>query len=175
MISLLLKENGYITKNNNILEDDPDILEFLQFPIKLEEGYTLRNFFEMIEKYTYLQYLNPYFNDYIEEYNFSPQSNCIHDNIHELALMLYITTIDDKDDYEYYYNFCGIDKNGDGYVLDCIPLNKLLDIPMVIGKTILNKSIINDDDVLLWDLITEVIWELSFYGTTEERNEWSTL
>ncbi len=57
-------------------EVDNHLLANLDKKVKLEDGYTLRNYFSMVTKYKSLQNLDSYFSDFLEEVNKAPTSGC---------------------------------------------------------------------------------------------------
>ena len=53
-----------------------DILRFLSSQIDLEDGYTLRSFFQMLDQYRLLIDLNNFFPAYNEQYRKCPPEGC---------------------------------------------------------------------------------------------------
>ena len=62
MNAVTLKKDGAINLNGKTVRSDA--LELLSFQIALEKGYTLRSFFEMLDKYTLFAKLNAFFPTY---------------------------------------------------------------------------------------------------------------
>ena len=52
MNDVILKRDGIISYNEDIVDVGKSFLKYLQYTIKLEEGYTLRSFFEMLVRYS---------------------------------------------------------------------------------------------------------------------------
>ena len=77
-------------------------------------------------------------------------------------------------------------KTGDkiNYALDFSPLKNILDIPIKVGKAFLcvypengnyndaqKFDNVNTDNPNLYEFVNYIIWELSFHGTPEDRDE----
>jgi len=92
-MELLLTRKGEIFYNNwNSDNEDWDKEKIVNEPfylhssIELEEGYTLRDYFQMILNYPDLQKLDPFFPEFISEYYECPQENCVSEDIKHLEL-----------------------------------------------------------------------------------------
>jgi len=155
----------------------------------LEEGFTLRDYFRMIIAYDKLQQLDGFFPSYIEEYLKCPEDGCISDNISNLCLKRIVTVELHEDghvlDIQNYINFDGMGNNdGINWGVEFSSLNKLLDIPIKINNgTVYITKFKGDridkndefkspesDSLKLFDFVSEIIWELSFCGTPENRD-----
>ena len=74
MDAVTLKKDGAINLNGETVRSDA--LELLSFQIALEKGYTLRSFFQMLDKYTQFAKLNAFFPNYTEQYHSCPEQGC---------------------------------------------------------------------------------------------------
>ena len=149
---------------------------------KLAKGFTLRDYFKMIERYPDLQRLDGYFSDYLEEYHNAPESGCKSKDMPALILERGITVElkDEKvDDFENYFNFHGKNIRKEPYwAIEYCPLAHLLDTPLKIGKTWLSVGKWNESKIYegedfpkLYDFVHEIIWELSWAGSPKQRDE----
>ena len=74
MNAVTLKKDGTINLNGKTVATDA--LDLLSFQVALEEAYTLRSFFQMLDKYQLLSKLNAFFPSYIEQYHRCPKEGC---------------------------------------------------------------------------------------------------
>lgn len=185
------KEGGWEIKE---LKEFNTILDFLKYNVELEEGYTLRDWFHMILNYPNLQKIDKYFESYLEEFRLCPQSDCFSERMPSLQftktinITLYKNDNKEeklKNDVEIYNSFSGNRQNSDepDWGLDFLPLKEYLDTPIKLGKGILIKEDHNlpikesykteeyETTYALWDIVQYIIWEISFYGTPERRDQ----
>jgi len=167
--TVILKKDGFIENDEDIIKADLLTLKYLQCIIELEDGYTLRSFFEMIAIYSIFHNLNPDFLPFICEFLKLPKEGCLSTNIDYLLIDMIVNGY--KDDYEHYYHLHGCNENMSDISIDFLPLKNILDIPIKIGSTYINHEECQGLDILLYDFIIEIMHSLSFFGTPQERDE----
>ena len=74
MNAVTLKKDGTINLNGKTVATET--LDLLSCQITLEDVYTLRSFFKMLNKYTLLAKLNAFFPSYIDQYDSCPEQGC---------------------------------------------------------------------------------------------------
>jgi len=175
-----------------LFPSDVNILGFLQYSIDLEEGFTLRDYFKLILNFTELQNLDGYFKDFIEEYNKCPDEGCFEDNMPtiQISRLVQITKWNDKDkmkdSIEIYVQVDGstTEENGIPWSFGFSHLDKLLDTPIILKDTTFyiddyNMSVQErteqgfqtyKTDYTLWEFISSIIYELSWYGNPIQRD-----
>jgi hypothetical protein len=170
MNKILLKKNGSIEHNDKIADDDP--LMFLSFGIMLEDGYTLRSFFQLFERYEILGRLNAFFATFREQYDQSPSEHCLYDGFDylEFAKIVEMVGFPGKPRLDIYHSLRGIRKDEKSEI-KALSLDNLLDMPFKLGRL---KHIVFGDsvdvfefktDYTLFEFIDGVLWDLSFQGT----------
>ncbi|MDM8539894.1 hypothetical protein QUF90_02285 [Desulfococcaceae bacterium HSG9] len=170
MNKISLKKNGSIAHNGKIAEDDP--LMYLSFGITLEDGYTLRSFFQLFEHYEILSRLNAFFATFREQYEESPSEHCLYDGFDylEFAKIVEMVGFPGEPRLDIYHSLRGILKD-ETFELKAIALDCLLDMPLKTGAL---KHIVFGDSVdvftfetayTLFEFIDGVLWDLSFQGT----------
>jgi len=173
MNTITLRTDGCITANGKLVESDP--LMFLGHKIELEEGYTLRSFFRLFEKYAILAKLNVFLPDCIEQYRTCPQSQCKSDDIDHLEFNKTVEMIGFPGEprLEIYNALRGV-REKETCEVRSFRLESLLDMPFQLGML---KHIIFGDKVdvfefetvfSLFEFIDGIVWELSFQGTPKE-------
>jgi hypothetical protein len=173
MNQITLKNDGDFAENSKIVQNDP--LRFLSYQIHLEEGYTLRSFFRMFEKYALLARLSVFLPDCLERYTASPRHRCVSDAIDHLKFYKTVEMIGFPGDprLEIYNTLCGV-RGKETCEIKSFHLDNLLDMPLKLG---LLKHIVFGDKVdifefdtvfSLFEFIDGVAWELSFQGTPKE-------
>jgi hypothetical protein len=167
-----LNKSGELMENQKAVTEDP--LTFLSFRVALEEGFTLRSFFQMIEKYPVLAKLNAFFPTYLEQFRKCPKSNCVYNGFDFLEFSKTVEMIGYPGEprLEIYHSLqCGY--GSETSELKSSRLESLLDMPLRLGKL---KHVIFGDkmDVFefetvfsLFEFIDGVAWELGFHGTPE--------
>ena len=173
MNQIILKKNGSIIESNNIV--DSNSLRILGCQVELEEGYTLRSFFRMFEKYALLVKLDAFIPDCIQRYLACPKNHCTSDNIDHLEFYKTVEMIGFPGEprLEIYNTLCGV-YGRDRCEVKSFHLESLLDMPLKLG--VLKHIVFGDKvDVFEFDTVfslfefTEgIIWELSFQGTPRE-------
>ena len=172
MYAVSLKRDGTIYYKQGAV--DSDVLKYLSYQIKLEEAYTLRSFFEMIDKYTLLGKLNSFFSTYIEQYVNCPEQGCDSEIIDHLEFVKTVEMIGyPEKGLEIYSSIFGIKKN-DTVEIRSLQLNHLLDVPLKLGRL---KHVVFGDRVdifefdtvfTLFEFIDAITWELSFHVIPEQ-------
>ncbi len=177
-------------------EDSDQILPHLEKSVELEEGFTLRSYFWMLITYPSLQLLDKFSSDFIEEYLRCPSEECVFDDdeISYLSINRLVNyenlgyEKNEEDDWriEDSIDFCGVGEDTN-YAIEFSPLDKLLDYEVKIDPAIIvieqsgdltDYSDITekyqdfrgkDDTFSLFEFVRYIIWELSFCGTPEDR------
>jgi len=156
----------YYNDNDEITYDVIDFRTpsfYLNKQIQLEDGFTLRNYFELIEKYELFQFLDTFFGNYLEEFNNCPSQDCKNTEINYIIINRHITYEDEhsfeppkllnevEDLVTSEDGLIHIDKSitnelivhgfnekeNTFYALDFNPLKDLLDYEIKIGETLL--------------------------------------
>ena len=170
IISLI--PGGTMVKDRHAINEDP--LRFLGFGVRLDPGYTLRSYFQMMETYPDLSKLNVFIPNYLEQFHKCPGTGCIHQGFEYLEFGKTVEMIGypGKPRLEIYHSLRGVS----GTISDQLKssnLEGLLDIPVKLGK--LKHVVLGDPvDVFefetvfnLFEYIDGIAWELSFHGTPE--------
>lgn len=174
MATLLLKRKGIIVtrkqQEDQWAEKEANkdtVLSLLKFRIDLEEGYTLRDWFTMIINYPCLQAIDMFFESFIEEFNNCPKSGCYNSNMPFIKLSKIISIENSVANIRN-------DVTGEpNWGLDFTQLNTYVDTPLKLEEIHLcehDEVKKYETDYTLWDIVQSIIWELSFYGTPEERD-----
>jgi len=186
MDNIILKASGELVKNGAELPigHELDILRYLGETIELDAACTLRSYFKMLEKYKALQFIDPFIPSYLAEYLKCPKKCCIDSDMEYLSLE-YSIIYDPKrkskydlDEIEISTTFHGKSAK-DGYAIEFSPLKKLLDYPLKLERGVFYKFDPKlkiqeskfDYYFKLWDLVHEIIWELSFMGIPKQRDK----
>ena len=172
MYVVSLKKDGAIYNKQSAV--DFDILKYLSYQIGLEEAYTLRSFFEMIDQYALLGKLNAFFPTYIERYRNCPKQGCDSEIIDHLEFAKTVEMVGFPEKYlEIYSSMRGIRKN-ETVEIRSLQLNSLLDLPLKLGRL---KHVVFGDRVdifafdtvfTLFEFVDGIAWELSFHVTPEQ-------
>lgn len=191
MHKIILKKGGSAFHENGT--ELSDLLPFLGYTVELEEGFTLRDMFIMIECYPGMERIDPYLIDYLEEFENCPESGCFGAGEHKDGMdAIYVQRVsnytknnkyEDKDTFNIYYYVGGrsTDPEAPGWAIEYSPLSDLLDYPIVLLDQALgcedhNVSVLVEKyeyyktTYTLWEVVHAIIWELSFYGTPSQRN-----
>lgn len=161
-----LKSDGTIFQNGAVVETDP--LSLLSCQVGLEEKFTLRSYFLMLEKYPLLSRVNPFFPAIREQYLSCPKSECIWDEINSLELSKAVEMIGfPRKRLEIYNTLQGV-YGEKRFEIKSMQLEHLLDITVKLGKV---KHIVFGDNIdlfefdtvfTLFEFIEGILWELSF-------------
>ena len=172
MYVVSLKRDGAIHYKQSAV--DSDVLKYLSYQIELEETYTLRSFFEMVEKYELLGKLNSFLPTCIEQYLNCPEQGCDSEIIDHLEFAKTVEMIGFPEKrLEIYSSIRGIHQN-DAVEIRSLQLNSLLDMPLKLGRL---KHVVFGDRVdifefdtvfTLFEFIDGITWELSFHVIPEQ-------
>jgi hypothetical protein len=172
MDTITLKKDGSINQNGKTVKSV--VLNLLSSQIALEEGYSLRSFFEMLDKYSLFSELSAFFPMYTEQYHGCPKQGCDAGFLDflEFGKTVEMIGVPDKR-LEIYNSLVGLQANEVSEVRS-LQLDSLLDLPLKLGKL---KHIVFGDRVdifefdtvyTLFEFIDGIGWELSFHATPEE-------
>ena len=170
MNSITLIKNGLIVHNTKPVSPDP--LMYLSYMVDLDEGYTLRSFFKMLEKYPLFVNLNPFFSTFMEKYSESPENGCRYEGFECLCFSKTVEMVGfpGKPRLEIYNSFQG-KKDSEVFELKTVNLENILDLPIYLGNL---KHVLLGDKVdifefetffNLFEFIDGIAWELSFHGS----------
>ena len=172
MDTITLKKDGSINQNGKTVKSV--VLNLLSSQITLEEGYSLRSFFEMLGKYTLLAELSAFFPMYTEQYHNCPKHGCDAGFLDYLEFGKTVEMIGVPDKrLEIYNSLFGLQAN-EACEIRSMQLDSLLDLPLKLGKL---KHIVFGDRVdifefdtvyTLFEFIDGIGWELSFHATPEQ-------
>ena len=171
MNSATLKKNGAIVYNGEMVTSDA--IHLLGAQITLDEEYTLRSFFEMLDKYALLAKLNAFLPTYREHYHACPKYGCDAGMLDYLEFGKTVEMIGVPDKRLEIYNSLFGCHAGEASEIRSMQLAQLLDLPLKLGKL---KHIVFGDRVdlfefdtvyTLFEFIDGIAWELSFHVTPE--------
>ena len=172
MNAVTLKKDGAINLNGKTVRSDA--LELLSFQLALENGYTLRSFFEMLEKYSLFSELSAFFPMYTEQYLSCPENGCDAGLLDYLEFGKTVEMIGAPDKRLEVYNALFGVHASETSEIKSMQLDSLLDLPLKLGRL---KHIVFGDRVdifefdtvyTLFELIDGIGWELSFHATPEQ-------
>jgi len=172
MDNITLKKDGSIWQNGKTVKSV--VLNLLSSQIALEEGYSLRSFFEMLDKYALFSELSAFFPMYTEQYHSCPETGCDAGFLDflEFGKTVEMIGVPDKR-LEIYNSLVGLQAS-EASEVRYLQLDNLLDLPLKLGKL---KHIVFGDRVdifefdtvyTLFEFIDGIGWELSFHATPEE-------
>jgi hypothetical protein len=172
MNAVTLKKNGSIVYNGNTVKSDA--INLLSAQITLEDRYTLRSFFEMLDKYTLFAKLNAFLPMYTEQYRTCPENGCDGGMLDYLEFSKTVEMIGVPDKrLEIYSSLIGLHAS-EASEIKSMQLAHLLDLPLKLGRL---KHIVFGDRVdifefdtvyTLFEFIDGIAWELSFHVTPEQ-------
>jgi len=172
MNAVTLTSDGAITLNGKTVSAEP--LDLLCYQITLEDAYTLRSFFKMLNKYSLLAKLNAFFPSHIDQYDRCPEQGCdagLLDYL-EFGKTVEMIGVPDKR-LEIYNSLFGV-QAGATTEIKSMQLAGLLDIPLKLGRL---KHIVFGDRVdifefetvyTLFEFIDGIAWQLGFHATPEQ-------
>lgn len=173
MQTLLLTTDGSMLHAGKIVENN--VLRRFSAPVQLEEGYSLRSFFALAEKYPEIAQTSEFFPSFLERYNASPKSGCATPEVDFLELTRVVEMIGfpGKPRMELYTSLHGV-SGGEQKEIRFIQIEDLLDVELRLGG--LRHIVLGDEaDIFefqtvftLFDFVEGVTWELSFHGTPME-------
>jgi hypothetical protein len=172
MNAVILKKDGTINFNGRTVATEA--LDLLSYQIVLEEVYTLRSFFKMLNKYALFAKLNAFFPTYIEQYNSCPEQGCDAGWLDHLEFGKTVEMIGAPDKrLEIYHSLFGV-QAGKTAEIKSMQLASLLDLPLKLGRL---KHIVFGDRVdifefdtvyTLFEFIDGIAWQLGFHATPEQ-------
>lgn len=173
MNEITLKNDGFLENRDKKVEGEP--LIYLGFKVSLDEDYTLRSCFRMLEKYELLAKLNPFCGFLMEQYGDAPESGCRFDGIESIEVGKTVEMIGFPGEprIEIYSTVVG--KSGDeAFEIKPFALENLLDVNVKLGR--LKHVMLGDkidqfkfDTVInLFEFIDGIMWELSFHNIPRE-------
>jgi len=173
MNQITLLNDGSVIESNKIVPADS--LMILGCQVELGQGYTLRSFFRMFEKYILLVKLDAFVADCIQRYRECPENHCTSDAIDHLEFYKTVEMIGFPGEprLEIYHTLCGV-HGTEIQEIKSFHLESILDMPLKLG--VLKHIVFGDkvdvfefDTVFnLFDFIEGIIWELSFQGNPKE-------
>ena len=139
--------------------------------VSLQDGFLLRSYFKMLERYPELGELNDFFPDFLNIYRTTPGTGDPPPGIDHLELGKTVELIGfpGKPRLETYTSFYGV-SGGKAVEIKAWRLERLLDLPVKLGRL---KHIVFGDqvDILefetvfnLFELIDGIAWQLGFHG-----------
>ncbi|MCU0593578.1 MAG: hypothetical protein MUC57_19180 [Desulfobacterales bacterium] len=84
MNTVILKSDGELQRDGVSVPADP--LRYLGYKVELGQGYTLRSFFRMIERYPVFAQLNAFFPECMQLYQACPDGECLAPGMGQLEL-----------------------------------------------------------------------------------------
>jgi hypothetical protein len=167
-----LKNDGGINLNKKAVATDA--LDLLSFQIALEEAFTLRSFFKMLDKYALFVKLNAFFPSCIEQYRSCLEQGCDAGFLDYLEFGKTVEMIGVPDKrLEIYNSLFGVHA-GETAEIKSMQLASLLDVPLRLGRL---KHIVFGDRVdifefdtvyTLFEFIDGIAWQLGFHVTPEQ-------
>lgn len=173
MNQIHLKNNGLLVYDKQPVENDP--LIYLGYMVAIEEDYSLRSFFQMLERYKILSNLNPFLSVYMEQFCLSPGSRCRSADIDHIELGKTIEMIGVPGDpsIEIYTSLTGR-RDGEAVDIQALWLENLLDMGIKLGKL---RHVIFGDQIdtfeyntvfNFFEFIDGISWQLSFHNMPVE-------
>ena len=172
MDAITLKKDGSINQGGKTVQSV--VLNLLSSQIALEEGYSLRSFFEMLDQYSLFSELSAFFPVYTEQYRSCPKNGCDAGFLDYLEFGKTVEMIGVPEKrLEIYNSLVGLQANEVSEIRS-LQLDSLLDLPLRLGKL---KHIVFGDRVdifefetvyTLFEFIDGIGWELSFHATPEQ-------
>lgn len=169
MNAVTLNKNGSVAHQGNRVKSN--ILGLLSSQIELDEGYSLRSFFQMLDRYRLLIDLSSFFPTYTEQYHSCPPEGCAAGAPEYLEFSKTVEMIGFPEKrLDIYNSFCGIHEK-ENFDIRSLQLDSMLDLPVKLGRL---KHIIFGDSVdlfefdtvfTLFEFIDGIAWELGFHAT----------
>jgi hypothetical protein len=172
MNAVTLKTDGTINLDGKTVT--AEALDLLSCQIALEDVYTLRSFFKMLNKYTLFAKLNAFFPSYIDQYESCSEQGCDAGLLEYLEFGKTVEMIGVPDKRLEIYNALVGVRASETSEIKSLQLDSLLDLPLKLGRL---KHIVFGDRVdifefdtvyTLFELIDGICWELSFHATPEQ-------
>ena len=172
MNAVTLKADGAIDIDGKTAT--AEALDLLSCQVVLEDVYTLRSFFKMLNKYTVFAKLNAFFPSYIDQYESCSEQGCDAGLLEYLEFGKTVEMIGVPDKrLEIYNSLFGV-HTGQTIEIKSMQLDSLLDLPLKLGKL---KHIVFGDRVdifefetvyTLFEFIDGIAWQLGFHATPEQ-------
>lgn len=151
-----IKKGNYYEHTLISIDNESYLLSLLNTTIELAEGFTVRDWFNLIINYSAYQKLDLFIPSFLEEYYNCPKKDCV-DPEGKLQDIIFQKTISyenyypDKEDIyecEIYIDICGRHKDDDlHYAMEFTPLKEYLDTPIKLldGITTKTSSILKEN------------------------------
>ncbi len=173
MNEITLKNDGFLEHRGKKVESEP--LIYLGFEVVLDDDYTLRSCFRMLDRYELLAKLNPFCGPLMEQYSAAPKSGSGLEGIESIEVGKTVEMIGFPGDpkIEIYSTVMG--KVGEkAFEIKSFALEDLLDVKLKLGR--LKHIMLGDkidkfefDTVInLFEFIDGIMWELSFHNVPRE-------
>jgi hypothetical protein len=173
MNAATLHSDGSILAGSLSVKDE--VLACLACQIELENGYRLRSFFSMLERYPLLAKTNTFCQDLLEQARNCPADGCEWPGFSALEFSKTVEMIGfpGKPRLEIYNVFRGV-QGDETEEIRSLRLESLLDMPIRLGNL---RHVIFGDKVdvfefetvyTLFEFIDGIVWELSFHGSPRE-------
>ena len=170
-----LQPDGQLKGENQGSIQQP--LACLGHQVQLADGFKLRSYFHMLEKYPVLSQLGEFYSLLLDQYRRCPPEGCCWEAFDylELAKTVEMIGYPGKPRLEIYNIFHGVSA-AQTCEIRSLAMEFLLDMPMRLGHL---KHVIFGDDVdtfnfetvyTLFEFIDSIAWELSFHGTPAQCN-----
>lgn len=200
MFDLFLKKEGILEYRHRLENNEYELLEIapsskdlvlghLSNTIKLSDDFTVRDFFKLIKRYPILQKIDFWTESFVSEYESCKNENCI-DPDGEVYQIIFQKVIeftkyskDEPIECNIFIDILGKGKDST-YSLSFWKLENFLDLPVKLypiksytddytEKPHSKSSNIKEFNIVytLFEFITSFIYELSFYGTPEDRDK----
>ncbi|MBI9078938.1 MAG: hypothetical protein JEY79_04260 [Pseudodesulfovibrio sp.] len=167
MNTVLLTQNGMILSDHETETVVP--LSNLADKVRLENGYTLRSFLAMVQRYPVFQTLSVFIPNLLEECDQFPTSGCITEMLSHMELIKRVEMIGFPGEPRFNI-LCALGGKykGQEQELRLFQLDKLLDMPITLGP--LKHSVFGDTvnimefetNYSLFEFIEGVAWEFGF-------------
>jgi hypothetical protein len=183
----------YIDKQLNIFDVDGDkktlcdeyrVIQNLDYGVTIEEGFTLRHYFELFKKYEIFQIFDGYMKDFLEEYEKTCHEIPEYDehSVDYISICRFVSRseYDNKVMFDNHITVDGqgFDENGEytSFAIEFMPIYKLIDIEIRIEMDeyylIAGKDPEREQSTItIFDFLKQIIWELSFCGTPQEVSQ----
>jgi hypothetical protein len=171
MNAVTLKPDGAIILNSQTVVTVR--LDLLGYQITLEDVYSLRSFFKMLNKYALFAKLNAFFPTYTDQVQSCPENGCDSGLFDYLQFGKTVEMIGVPDKRLEIYNSLSGVYASETSEIKSMQLASLLDVPLKLGKL---KHIVFGDRVdifefdtvyTLFEFIDGIAWQLSFHATPE--------
>lgn len=169
MNAIRLQPDGRITVSGKPFEGEP--LRILGHRVSPDPDYTLRSFFQMMERFPVYLNLNDFFPTLLSDFRKAPAEGCTYDGIDFLELSKTVEMIGFPEKRLEIYNALKGVQGTESFEIRSINMVDLLDMPLRLGRL---KHVVFGDEVdvfefdtiyTLFEFMEGIAWELSFHGT----------